>query len=163
MKDIKNSFMKILLFHKIESGKLERNELLTKLFEECKLNLGYEIFINKSIEFARSLKSMDKTTPENSFLDSNLSTLLSEYSDHLSSCIDTNGYIKFDRIFNLNSSDNDASKQAILPIKLEICSGFGEWAMDQVDLLFCFILLIIFSFFFHFLHFFSFLSIPKRF
>ena len=136
IKDVKNSFMKIFLFHKIESGKLERKELLTKLFEECKVNLGYEIFINKSIEFARNLKSMDKTSSENSFVESNLSTLLSDYFDHLSSCIDTNGYIKFDRIFNLNSSDNDASKQAILPIKLEICSGFGEWAMDQVELIF---------------------------
>ncbi len=59
-----------------------------------------------------------KVTPQ-------VSTNLVEMRQYLEDCFTPNGFLKFNHLFHRKFGD--------LPVKLEICSGFGEWAVKQVD------------------------------
>lgn len=49
---------------------------------------------------------------------------LTEVREYLDHCFTTSTYLNFNQLFG-----NDSPQ---LPLKLEICSGFGEWIVKQV-------------------------------
>ena len=59
----------------------------------------------------------------------NLRDSIQKFREHLESCFDASNHIDFSRVFS--TPNGDATSPAHSPLKLEICSGAGEWAVAQ--------------------------------
>lgn len=59
----------------------------------------------------------------------NLRDSIQQFREYLESCFDASNHIDFSRVFS--TRNGDATSPAHSPLKLEICSGAGEWAVAQ--------------------------------
>jgi hypothetical protein len=79
---------------------------------------------NCTFTASESIKSKKKAkTLENPSLNSAFDTLLLQFKEKIQHYVHADGTLNFSEVF---------SDQPELPIKLEICSGNGEWVVQQV-------------------------------
>jgi len=90
------------------------------------------------------MKSENNTNNNNNILDELISSLnldgmniWKQFQQNMMNSLDNKGYLNFDKIFNQtqtilpSSQVTDSVSQSKLPMKLEICSGTGEWVVAQ--------------------------------
>ena len=67
-----------------------------------------------------------------------VTTAVNAARSSLEECVDSNGRLLFSRIFGSDIADSESGDvgEASFPIKMEICSGGGEWAVKQVRITF---------------------------
>jgi tRNA G46 methylase TrmB len=76
---------------------------------------------------------VDDCIKKRSLIKSEGEAIVSTFDDlanHFRRCIDVNGYINFDRVFD-GASEAISPTTERIPVKFEICSGAGEWATAQ--------------------------------
>jgi hypothetical protein len=80
---------------------------------------------NKKNKKAKKERKPKKDVPSTLLVTEPIAEGLREMREHLENCFTSSGHLELDRLFGDQAVDR-------LPLKLEICSGFGEWAVKQV-------------------------------
>jgi hypothetical protein len=79
---------------------------------------------NKKNKKAKREKKPKKDVSSTLLVSEPIAEGLREMREHLENCFTSSGHLELSRLFS--------EEHQRLPLKLEICSGFGEWAVKQV-------------------------------
>ena len=123
-------FYKVLLFSadtsfNSDNDKTVADEIYSSITNKFGLNT-----ILKLLSTSINVKEKNKAKQQNVILSDIATSISTAFTDKIATFVDLYGYLKYDNIFSPYTSDGDPFDKS-LPIKLEICSGGGEWAAAQ--------------------------------